>query len=81
MHPQFCSKISLKWGGGSGKPLLTFSCVLLQGKNLSNVNLMAATGSLPIVVIERSIPMFTPVTSPTIARSEAATNLTLTQAL
>lgn len=37
------------------------------GKSLSNVNLMAVTGSLPISVTERNTHMCTPVTSPTTA--------------
>lgn len=66
---------------GLWEAIVNFSCVLLQGKSLSNVNLMAVTGSLPIAVIERNTPMSIPATSPTTVRFEAVTNPILTQAL
>lgn len=66
---------------GLWEAIVNFSCVLLQGKSLSNVNLMAVTGSLPIAVIERNTPMSIPATSPTTVRFEAVINPILTQAL
>lgn len=74
--PRFISQVRGFW-----KAVVNLSYVLLQGKNLSNVNLMAVTGSLPTAVIERNTPMSTPATSPTTARFEAVTNPTLTRAL
>lgn len=71
----------LSWVRSLWKAIVNLSYVFLQGKSLSNVNLMAVTGSLPIAAIERNILMSTPATSHITARFVAVTNLILTQAL